>query len=704
MSRPKPPSPTPSILIQGLSALQPDPSAAPEADATVRTRSSIRLAWAGGFIGLGYLALTAQASSLMLLPDPKLENKAQTQFEEAVEDKGRRGDLLDRNGYILATTVALEELHVDPARLDAKRAQMLAGSLAPLLERSEAELLGRITHTPRRDVVLARGLTPGETAHIKAATRELGKKDKEILNGVWTAAESHRYYPGREDAASLLGVVGHNGSGMAGLERTLDRQLRGETFRYMLWRDRKGRRVTPDAVEIEGGNTVVLTLDHRIQHVAKEAIAEAVATTGAQSAHAVVVDVHTGELLAMANWPTINPNNTADLAIAGIKNRAAMDAFEPGSVFKPFIAAAALEEGVATPESMIDCEGGAWVVGGKVIHDDHPHGAVSLSEVIKYSSNIGTAKLAFKLGAEKSLSYLTAFGFGRSTGLSLPGETRGTMRDAATIRPIELATTAYGHGVTATAVQLAYGMAALGNDGVRMQPMLVREVRDPNGNVIRVTEPEIDRQVVSVDSARKTVGMMLTVTEEGGTGTRARVDGYLVAGKTGTAWKHIEGGGYSETDRIGSFVGLVPAEAPRLAITVVVDSPTIGSKYGGIVAAPAFATIAEVSMRMLGVAPNPALIASDKSNDPHGKPGVAPVVAAVEPEPEAPIAPPELQWMDDGRLRTPDLTGLSLRDALVTLQGAGLGVSMQGSGRVAEQEPDPGLPIPIGGRVEVTLK
>jgi cell division protein FtsI (penicillin-binding protein 3) len=608
---------------------------------------------------------------------------------------------------VLATTVELKELHVDPSRLDPAMTRSLALALAAPLGLEAEHLEQRMAREGRRDVLLARDLTPAQAAAARAAVVAASSEDRSLRGVLWTRDVPRRFYPGREEGASLMGLVGHNGTGLAGLERSLDRQLRGEVFKYVLWRDRKGRRVTPDETDAGAGQTVMLTIDRRIQHIVEQALETTLVQTGAGKAYAVVIDLQTGEILALANRPTQNPNDTRQLDLELFKNHAAVDAFEPGSVFKPFVAAAALEEELVIPESMIDCEGGHWVVGNKTIHDDHPHGRVTVSEVIKYSSNIGAAKLAFLLGGERTLGYLNDFGFARMSGLNLPGETRGAMRSPGDIKPIELATTSYGHGVTANAVQLAAAIGTLGNGGVRMKPHLVKELRDENGDILREIKPEVDRRVVSETVARQVVVMMESVTETGGTGTRARVDGFRVAGKTGTAWKHIDGG-YSATARIGSFVGLIPADAPRLAIAVVVDTPTIGSSYGGIVAAPAFAEIGGKALRVLGVEGDPTLVARVP-----GRPGAESLAArfgsklgSVESElaRNAPTADPELQWQTDGSLRTPDLTGLSLRDALVTLQGAGLTVQTLGSGTVASQTPAAGQPIQAGEQVSVVLQ
>ncbi len=652
-----------------------------------------RTAWIGAMIAVAYLVLVAQAGRLMLVSDDQLGSAARVQFEQAVELHGRRGDILDRNGVLLATTAELMAVHADPSRMNEQTAAATAAALSPLLDIPVDEILPRLTRFSRQDVLLKRGLTPTAAEAVRQAASALISDNRQLQGSIWTASEQRRFYPGRAHAAPIIGIVGHNGVGVAGLERTLDSYLKGETHKYVLFRDRKGRRVTPGIPTASPGSSVLLTLDRQIQHFAEEALDEAMEVTGAEAAWAVVMEVSTGEILALANRPSQNPNDTTKLKMSSFKNRAALDAYEPGSVFKPFIAAAALEEGLVTPSTLINCEGGAWTIGRKTIHDDHPKGTITVSNIIKFSSNIGAAKLAFKLGGSRTIHYLSSLGFGRSTGLHLPGETRGVLRDPDRIKPIELATTSYGHGVSVNAIQLVSALATLGNGGVRMNPMLVKEIQGPDGSVMERFSPSEDRRVFSEQTAATTIDMMITVTEKGGTGTRARVPGYQVAGKTGTAWKH-EDGAYSSTDRIGSFVGLVPATAPRLAVVVTVDTPTIGLSYGGVVAGPAFASIAGRSLRYLGI--------------PHDQPVEEEEDEALEEEPvslpELPSVPAEVTWTADGRLRTPDLIGLSLRDALTTVQGAGLAVSMSGSGRIISQAPPAGTALSPGASVQVHLQ
>ena len=681
--------------------LLPSKTGPAEEDGSLRQRATLRVGIVGAALAFGLLLVAGRAAALMLLPDPRLEQKAQVQFEKSVQIEGRRGDILDRNGVVLATTVDLKSLHADPARIDPADVAPLAAALAPLLGLDAARLEKRLSRRSRRDVLLARDLTPAAARRAREAVSLATAERKSLRGALFTRDQSRRFYPGRHEAASLIGLVGHTGAGMAGIERTLDRTLRGEVHKYLLWRDRKGRRVTPEVVDADGGQTVVLTLDRRIQHIAEQALDRTMAETEAQKAYAVVLDVHTGEILAIANRPTQNPNDTSEYDSARFKNHAALDAIEPGSVFKPFIAAAALEEDMVRPETLVDCEQGRWRVGRKTITDDHPHGKVTVSDVIKFSSNIGAAKLGLKLGPERTLGYLQDFGFSRYTGLDLPGETRGAMRKPGSIKTIELATTSYGYGVTSNAIQLAAAFATLGNGGVRMQPRLVKELRNEDGDVVRAFTPEVDRRVVSEVVARQVVVMMESVIQQGGTATRARVPGYRVGGKTGTAWKHVDGG-YSATDRIGSFVGLIPTDAPRLAIAVVVDTPKF-AKYGGLVAAPAFAEIGGAAMRVLGIPADPTLMDGGVTDG--ATTALADRIARrLDAADAAPMTEPELQWSASGALRTPDLTGLSLRDALVTLQGSGLDVQTTGSGRVARQAPAAGAPIAPGQRVEVVLQ
>lgn len=698
-SPPRRRTPRASGALAGL--LRVTPGVPREADGLVRARATARVVFVGAMTTLGFSLLLAKAASLMLLPDDRLENQASGQFEAAIVEHGRRGDILDRNGEVLATTVDLRELHVDPLQLTDDGAWRLARVLGPSLGEDADDIARRLLDHHRRDVRLAKGLTPSQIH----ALRDQVKDDTELRLSLFSRPDRRRFYPGRSDGASLLGVVGHNGVGMAGIERAEDERLRGRTVRFVQFQDRKGRNINLDERVAPPGDDVTLTIDRRIQRVTEEALQKAMVNTGASGAYGIVVDVRSGEILAMANVPGLNPNDQAGLDVGLLQNRPVMDAIEPGSVFKPFIAAAALEDGVITPTTVLYCERGAWTFSRKTIRDEHAIGDATIADVIKHSSNICAAKLALALGPERALGALSGFGFGRSTGLALPGETRGLLRDPKTIKPIELATTGYGYGASASAVQIAAGVATLGNGGVRMVPHLVKEVRDRHGEIVVHNAPTVDRRVVSEQVADMVVAMMVGVTEKGGTGTKAAVPGYRVAGKTGTAKKLVDGV-YSATERVGSFVGLVPADDPVLAIAISVDAPTIGPRFGGWTAGPAFHEIAQDSLRVLGVTPDPVLLAEDLASHPLAAAAAARAAAAHAASVDEALAQvaPELQWTADGRLRIPDLAGLSLRDALVTLQGAGLAVAVRGSGRVATQLPEAGTPLVPGAQVEVVLR
>ena len=348
---------------------------------------------------------------------------------------------------------------------------------------------------------------------IKDKVEALTEDHPSLRGALFSRNEYRRFYPAGPDAAPLLGL-GQASTGREGLERTLNRHLAGETRRFIQWRDRKGRRITTDVPEARPGNTVVLTIDRQIQRIAEEALDGVMERSAPDTASAVVIDPETGAILAMAQRPTHNPNDTRNIKQEALRNRAVADIFEPGSVFKLFVAAAVVEEGLVTKDTLIDCENGRFRIGRNTISDEHPEKIITISEVIKVSSNIGAAKLAFNLGPERTLGYLKDFGFSRPTNLGLSGEASGRMQRAETIKPIELATTSYGHGVNST-TPARCAMATLANEGVRMEPHIVSEIRDPSGVAIRIFEPNEDRRVVSKHTAEETLEMMVTVTEPG---------------------------------------------------------------------------------------------------------------------------------------------------------------------------------------------
>ena len=679
------------------------PTAVDEQAILAESRARAGLSFGG--LALLLVGLTLRAAWVMGVPDERLEARGREQFRFAVEMRGRRGAIVDRNGRVLAATVNLPSLYANPAKLPAEELERRLPAIVAATGRSEEWVRGRfgLHHGKKlQEVRLGDALDPDDAA---ALVEGLGRDQ------LWLVEEPVRVYPGRDLAAPLVGYTDNFDDGAAGLEKVLNKELGGETVRVLQEKDRKGRVIDGglDAAQtVNAGHSVQLTIDASIQYAAERALDEAMALSQPEAAMAVVIDVRTGGILAMASRPSGNPNDGDSRQVQeDFKNRPAMDQVEPGSVFKPFVAAAAMEEGLVTPTSMVDCELGGWTVGTKTIKDDHPKGVISVTEVIKYSSNIGAAKLGFMLGADKTLKYLKDFGFGRSTGLGLPGEVSGAMRSPSNIKPIELATTSFGQGVTASPVQLAAGIAVLANGGVRMSPRLVEAVLDRRGEVEMLREAREDRRVISEETARLMSRMMETVTEDHGTGTRARVPGYRVAGKTGTAQK-VENGGYSPTKRVSSFVGFVPADRPEIAVAVVVDTPTVGSKYGGIVAAPVFASIGAFTMRYLGVPPDdPGLVVEPAPGipvDPEAPPPVPKAPRKKEAFVSAlPVTPIEVGVDATGTWVLPDLSGRSARAALAALAPAGVELELQGSGRVVGQEPLAGTALSPGQRVVLHL-
>jgi cell division protein FtsI (penicillin-binding protein 3) len=621
------------------------------------------------------LLIAVRGAQLCVAPSERTLRAAAVQRWDQVTLRARRGEVLDRHGRRLATSVATPNVVVDPLRVLPSEIEELARIAARIVGGDEAEIAEKMRRDESRYQRIAVKVHPAVAEAIEALDHP----------ALWVEREPRRYYPEETLAAQVIGFVDAAGSGREGIEAALDTHLRGGSVLLQRRRDRRGLDVDDPtrAAGLHVGGDVHLTIDRTIQRIAERALEAIVVESAPLAASAVVIDVPTGDILALANVPAFNPNDLAGDA-APRKNHVVQDAIEPGSVFKPFTIAAVMEAGLVHPESTIDCEGGTWMLGRTSIRDDHPHGVLTIREVLKFSSNIASAKLAIELGAERFFESLGRFGFAARTGIELPGERAGMLRDPRTVRPIELATTAYGQGVTATPLQLAMALGALGNGGVRMEPRLVVRVEDMYGVPEWVKSPEVAGRAVSEATARQVVDMMVSVTEPGGTATRARVPGFPVAGKTGTAEK-VQNGRYTDA-RIGSFAGLVPADDPRLAIVVTVDEPTIGSRYGGIVAAPAFAAIAGETLRVLGVQPS-----TDRA-------GSGQLAAGSGPPPPDVV----LSW-EGSSWTLPDLTGRTMREVATSLAPAGIALNMVGSGRVVSQDPPPGASVPSGTTVSVAL-
>ncbi|MDD2856915.1 MAG: penicillin-binding protein, partial [Desulfuromonadaceae bacterium] len=511
------------------------------------------------------------------------------------------------------------------------------------------------------------------------------------LPGIGFAPETKRFYPNMEIAAHVIGFTGSDPNGLEGIELKYDSTIMGNTGYMITERDALGRNIAVKSTVIKNpspGKSVILTLDKTIQFIAEKELAKAVTESNAKSGMALVMEPETGKVLAMANYPTFNPNSYSRYSLPQLRNHVVTDSFEPGSTFKIFTIAAAVDTGLVRPTDVYNCENGVYKISGRTIHDDHPHSRLSVSEVIKYSSNIGTAKIASKLGDGKMTRYLRNFGFGGRTGIDLPGESTGNLRQR--LYGIDLATISFGQGVSLSTIQLVSAMSAIANGGNLMKPYLVERIMNEDGTEVQHFEPQLVRRVISAETAAKVSKMMETVTAKGGTGTNAAVEGYRVAGKTGTAQKVDQvTRTYSLTKRIGSFVGFVPAENPKLTIAVIIDEPQ-GNKYGGVVAAPAFRNIARNSLAYLKVQPTMPI---DRSAKP-------PEESDSEDTDESETTS-ERDFVEnlDVNGAMPNFRGMSMRQVLQVMEERGINIRLIGSGRAVEQSPIPGQQIRGSGKV-----
>ncbi len=440
----------------------------------------------------------------------------------------------------------------------------------------------------------------------KKKSKEIREEEQASLDAFYLIPEARRYYPHRSLAGPILGFVNADGRGAEGLERYFDENIYGKPLKCMNITDARGHIVISSEKELideSMGDNLVLSIDRTIQYIAEKELQQGVEKWHARGGFALVVSPQTGEILAMAQEPAFDPNLYNKYNKDYYQNRNVTVAIEPGSTFKIFTVAAALDAKVVKPTDRYNCENGKFNLGAAgIIHDVHPYGGLTVSEIIKKSSNIGAAKIGMKLGPQKMAHYLKGFGFGQRTGISYAGESYGLVRNITSCRSlIDRVTVSFGQGITTTPLQMAMALSALANDGILMQPLLVKSIVAHNGQVVKQFNPTPVRQVLSPEAAKTMLAMMKTVTEPGGTGTEAVPHGYTVAGKTGTAQK-VVGRTFSKSKYNSLFIGVVPAENPVLAIIVVVDEPK-GAIYGGVVAAPVFREIAGQSLRFLGYYP-----------------------------------------------------------------------------------------------------
>jgi cell division protein FtsI (penicillin-binding protein 3) len=530
----------------------------------------------------GFMVLAARAFYLQGLHNDFLQQKGETRYARVVEISAHRGMVTDRNGEPLAVSTPVESVWASPADADLSAEQRV--KLARLLGTDAAELRRHLSDSEREFVYLKRQLPPEQAAKVVQLN----------LPGVFLQREYRRYYPAAEVTAHVVGFTGVDDNGQEGIELAYQEWLAGKRGSRRVIKDRLGR-IIEDVESIRApqqGRDLALSIDQRIQYLAFRELKSAVAEHDAKAGSIVVLDATSGEVLALANWPTYNPNNRDTLRMARSRNRAVVDLFEPGSTLKPFTAAAALESGLVGPGSVIDTEHGRFTIGKRTIRDVHPEGFLTVSQVIQKSSNVGSAKIALAMAPQKLWAIFSAVGFGTQTRVGFPGEATGRLRAYQSWKPIEHATMSYGHGVSVSLLQLARAYSVFATDGELKQLTLIR--RD---------QPFEGKRVVSRRTAQAVRKMLEMVTQPGGTATRAQVAGYRVAGKTGTAHK-LDGAKYAADRYVSSFVGFAPASNPRLVIAVMIDEPGGKYYYGGEVAAPVFSNVMAGALRLLGVTPD----------------------------------------------------------------------------------------------------
>jgi cell division protein FtsI (penicillin-binding protein 3) len=529
-----------------------------------------------------FAALALRALYLQGLHNDFLQQKGESRYSRVIELTATRGRIVDRNNEPLAISTPVESVAASPADVEITPEQVKR--LARLLETDAAELRKKLADTWREFVYLKRQLPPDEAARVVA----LG------IPGVFLQREYRRYYPAGEVTAHLIGITDVDGRGREALELAFERELAGRAGSRRVIKDRLGQ-IVEDMESIrapQNGRTLALSIDARIQYLAHRELKAAVAAHRARAGGVVVLDAATGEVLAMANAPSFNPNNRDRFDPRRTRNRAVTDLFEPGSTLKPFTAAAALEAGTVRPDSVIQTAPGQFAVGNRVIHDAHPQGALTVAQVIQKSSNIGTAKIGLALPSETLWGLLHQVGFGVPPRSGFPGEVSGKLRAAASWRPVEQATMSYGYGISVSLLQLARAYLIFATDGELRPATLVR--RDAPAEATRA---------ISAPTAQAVRRMLEMAVQPGGTAPRAQVTGYRVAGKTGTAHK-LEGKGYASDKYVSSFVGFAPASGPRLVVAVMIDEPAAGQHTGGAVAAPVFSTVMAGALRALAVPPD----------------------------------------------------------------------------------------------------
>ncbi|HEY4240671.1 MAG TPA: penicillin-binding transpeptidase domain-containing protein [Kofleriaceae bacterium] len=650
----------------------------------------IRAYLVGGVVTLGLTGVAWRAWALQVGDNAHYRELAERQHEAEVDIPAPRGDVIDAKGRPLAVSADADSIWADPHAIHdvSETADALAKVLGVEPGALEAKLAG-----DHKFVWIARHVAPDVAKRVRDAK----------LAGIEVVKEPRRWYPAREVGGTVIGSADIDGNGVEGIEKALNAELTGHRGAGTAVRDAHGKRMFADGLEApQPGATVQLTLDRSIQAIAERALTATVTEKKAKSGAAVVIEIGTGRVLALASYPTYDPNAAAPGQVA--RNHAVNDVYEPGSVMKMFSIAAALDDGLVTLDTELDLNGGSLTLPGTkhTIRDVDSDKSLTVKNIIKRSSNVGAAKIALRFGREKLYAGLIRYGFGKKTGIELIGERTGSIRPGNTWRDIELATIAYGYGITVTPLQIAAALAAIGDGGIYHAPYIVERVTDPDGTVLQQGGGE-GHAVMKPSTAAAMREALASVFESGklrGTAGGLVVPGFRCGGKTGTANKYDKDlHGYNPDHYLSSFAGLAPIDHPRLAIVVLVDDPDRADHFGAKVGGPAFAAIASESLRYLGV-PGTNPVCEPKKGPPLNPNDVWPAKTCLPADASAqtaaaaevvePLSADPIDAADAATVTVPDFRGMGVAKAIDAAKAAHVAIHVSGTGRVVTQDPTPG--------------
>ncbi len=636
--------------------------------------------------------IEARLVQLQVFDRQELQLRAERQRRRTVPVLPKRGEILDRHGKVLARSVEQDAIVAIPTEI--KDVTATASALCRVLDDCTAD---------ERKEIAARLSRQKYFAWVRRANRvspEAAERVRALqLPGIGFLKEPMRYYPNQDLAAHLLGYVGIDNKGLSGIEATYNSTISGRPGQVLMETDARQRPFASIGVPPTPGASLQLTIDSYLQWVAESELQAAVAYNNAAGGTAVVMDPYTGDILALANAPTFNPNKYGDAREIALRNRAVQDVYEPGSTFKIVTASAALQEHVMSPGDPVDVSAGSIKIGSrKPIFDTHRYGVLSFTDVLVKSSNVGAVKIGLKLGAGRLGPYVKRFGFGTRLSPDFPSENAGLLEDPAAWNDSILASVSMGYQIGVTALQMATAASIVANGGELVKPRVIDASIGPDGRRVEIPRTLV-RRVIEKSTADQLTTIMENVVERG-TATAAKIPGFSIAGKTGTSSK-IEGGHYSKSNYNASFVGFVPSRKPALTIIVMIDSPHGHGYYGGVVSAPVFKRIAEKAMQHLGIPPNldtppPVLLATHE-------PGRLPVRAAAPASPPRVALMPAVSPQGAAAALVPDVVGLAAREAIHVLASVGMTPRVSGDGIVLQQEPRPGSPLEPGASCALSL-